>query len=73
MTNDPQPGTAKALEAIRILESGRFFAAPLVGVLDGVVLDCVREREFTAGAAECPGLPGSTGTPCSCARPRARD
>ncbi|MEE8421928.1 MAG: CoA transferase [Dehalococcoidia bacterium] len=35
MTNDPQPGTAKALEGIRILESGRFFAAPLVGTLLG--------------------------------------
>ena len=35
MTSDSHAGTAKALEGIRMPESGRFFAAPLVRTLLG--------------------------------------
>lgn len=50
MTNDSPAGTAKALAGIRILESGRFFAAPLVGTLLGDMgAEVVRSEEPGTG------------------------
>lgn len=50
MTNASQAGTTKALEGIRILESGRFFAAPLVGTLLGDMgAEVVRSEEPGTG------------------------